>query len=329
LEASRGVSWRFGLTRPILALGVVLVACPATAQQPTTGVARIGQLQSGPLGPATRRALREGLADLGWIEGRDLGREVRTVDDSGQTLSSLATELVRARVQVIVAANTYAVRAAKEATAAIPIVGIGVLESLVGSLAHPESNVTGLVTIPPESRGKQIEALKEAVPRISHVAYIAEAPPGSPELAASVAEIGRSLRLTLLPFGVRAPPEIQAALREALGRRVDALAVVDTPLLSDHRTEIVAFATKHRLPSVAMFSAFVESGFLMSYGTNIPQLYRRAAYYVDRLLKGARPGDLPVEQPTQFDLVLNLKTAKALGLTIPPSVLARTSRVIE
>jgi ABC-type uncharacterized transport system substrate-binding protein len=238
-------------------------------------------------------------------------------------------ELAAARVQVILAANTFAVRAAKEATSTIPIVGIGSLEGLVARLGRPEGNVTGLVAIPSESSGKHVDLLKEAVPGISRVAYFTEAPPGSPALAERAASIGRSLQITVHPFSVSRPDELDAAFRVALERRLDAVAVVDTPFMAAQRARLVDFVTKHRLPSASLFSPFPESGFLMSYGTNIPALYRRAAHYVDRILRGARPADLPVELPTKFDLVVNLRTAKALGLTVPQSWLVRADRVVE
>jgi putative ABC transport system substrate-binding protein len=312
-----------------LTVGFLVTAQETGGQQPP-GVARLGVLISGPRATYGTNALQDGLAELGWVEGRNLVIEARFADDRAEErLVALAAELMRANVQVIFAANHVAARAMKGVNGVIPIVSIGALAPLVGSLARPQGNVTGLVAIPPESSGKQIELLKEAAPKISRVAYFVESPPGNPQRAARAAAIGRSLGLTVHSFGVRTADEIEAALRDALGLRVDALAIGETPFLVAHRARITDFVAKHRLPAVSTFSGFPESGFLMSYGTNLPQLYRRAAYYVDRLLKGAKPADLPVEQPTKFDLVVNLRTAKTLGLTIPPSVLQRADRVIE
>jgi len=311
--------------------GSLLTAPLAAEAQAPTSAARIGVLSSGPasLQGQAHKAFLGAMAELGWLEGRNLVVESRYAEGRPESLNTLATELVRARVQVILASNTFAVIAAKEATPTVPIVGIGTLERLVQNLGRPEGNVTGLVTIPLEAWGKQVELLKEAAPKISRVAYLVEGAPGSPEPAARAAAIGRSLQLTLHPLAVRQSDQLNPAFRTALERRVDGLALVDTPFLSAHRGQIVDFVAKHKLPSVSMFSGFAEAGFLLSYGTNIPALYRRAAHYVDRVLKGAKPADLPIERPTKFDLVINLKTAKALGLTIPPSLLLRADQVIE
>ena len=313
----------------LLSFALVTLAGPpaATAQAPT-GVARIGVLISGPLLEG-QKAFHSAMAELGWVVGRNLVVESRHAAERAEGLNTLAAELVRARVQVILAANTFAVIAAKEATATIPIVGIGSLERLVANLGRPEGNVTGLVTVPLEIYGKQVELLKEAAPKISRVAYLVEGDPRNPELATRSADIGRALQLTLYPMAIRQSDQLDRVFRETLERHVDGLAIVDTPFLAANRQPIVAFVAKHKLPSVAMFSGFAEAGVLMAYGTNIPALYRRAAHHVDKILKGAKPADLPVERPTKFDLVVNAKTAKALGLTLPASLLLRADRVIQ
>src|SRR5262245_15040685 len=217
----------------VVALGLLVLALLAGAQPPA-GTARIGVLLSGtPRGGFM--AFQEALAGLGWIEGRNLQIESRIAEGGVEGLAPLAAQLVAARVQVILAANTYGVRAAKEATSTIPIVGIGSLEGLVGSLARPEGNLAGLVTIPPEPPGTPVGLLQEAVPKISRVAYFAEVPPGSPQLAERAAAIGNVLQITVQPFGVRRVEDFDAAFRLALERRVDAVAVVDSPFLSSQR----------------------------------------------------------------------------------------------
>jgi ABC-type uncharacterized transport system substrate-binding protein len=317
----------------VMALGTLWLVSRAPAlqarEQEPAPVARVGVLGSGPQPMGGLQAFREALAELGWVEGRNLHIESRFAGGSGENVAALAAELIDAKVQVILAAPSHAIRAAKEATTTIPIVGVGVVERFVTNLARPEGNVTGLVTIPVESWGKHLELLKEAVPSISRVAYFVDAQPGDPELAARAAALGQSLRLTVHPFGVSTADELQAAMQEAEARRVDAVAVVDTPFLAAHRRRIVRWVLRNKLPAVSLFPAYPEQGFLMSYGTNIVELYGRAARYVDRVLKGAAPADLPVEQPTKYDLVVNLKAAKFLGLTIPQKVVQRANRLIQ
>jgi putative ABC transport system substrate-binding protein len=311
-------------------LGLVsIVPALQAREQELAPVARIGVLSAGPEPMGGLQAFRETLAELGWVEGRNLHIESRFAAGSGENLAALAAELVDAKVQVILAAPSHGVRAATDATTTIPIVGIGMIERFVVNLARPEGNVTGMITIPAESWGKHLELLKEAVPGISHVAYFVDAPPGNPDLAARTAALGQSLRLTVHPFGVSSDDELKAALREALARRVDAVAVLDTPFFAAHRRRMVRFVLGNKLPAVSLFSAYAEAGFLMSYGTNISDLYRRAARYVDRVLKGATPADLPVEQPTKYDLVVNLKAARFLGLTLPQTVVQRANRLIQ
>src|SRR5262245_48087975 len=275
------------------------------------------------------RAFRETLAELGWVEGRNLHIESRFAGGSGENVAALAAELVAAGVQVIVAAPSSGIRAAKEATTTVPIVGIGMVERFVTNLARPEGNVTGVITIPAESWGKHLELLKEAVPSISQVAYFVDAQPGDPALAARAAALGQSLRLTVHPFGVSTEGELQAALQEALARRVDAVAVMDTPFFAAQRRRLTRFVLRNKLPAVSLYPAYPEAGFLISYGTNIVELYGHAARYVDRVLKGAAPADLPVEQPTKYDLVVNLKAARFLGLTVPQKVAQRANRLIQ
>jgi putative ABC transport system substrate-binding protein len=279
-------------------------------------------------------AFRYGLRELGYTEGKDIIIEWRFAEGKLDRLRKLAVELVRLKVAVIVAAGSPGTPAAKEATNTIPIVmtseddpvGIG----LVASLAHPGGNITGLSTLAPELSGKRLELLKEVVPGLSHVAVLGTSTrPGHTqvlhenELAAAV------LKLKLQYLDVLDSKDLQNAMRAASKEHADAVLTLTSPFLLSERAQLAELAARNRLPVMYHQSQYVQAGGLMSYGVNLLDLDRRAAKYVDKILKGAKPADLPVEQPKKFEFIINLKAAKQIGLTIPPNVLARADRVIR
>jgi putative ABC transport system substrate-binding protein len=307
------------------------------AAQPAGKMARVAYLSASSAASATWgvEAFRQGLRELGYIEGRHILIEYRWADGRFDRLPALAAELARLKVDVIVASNTPAALAAKHVTSTIPIVtvtsGDPVGSGLVATLAHPGGNVTGLSLFPTlEISGKQLELLKEAFPTVSHVAGLAN--PANPPTAGLLTETelaARALGLRLRVLHVREPKDFDDAFTMMKNERVPALLVIADPLVNDNRGRIVAFAATHRVPAIYPYRTFVDAGGVMSYGVDLSDLSRRAATYVDRILKGAKPADLPIEQPTKFELVVNLKTAKALGLTIPSSLLLRADHVIQ
>ncbi len=318
--------------------GGTLVASRALAQQGAKP-SRIGYLSlNAPANPHLRAAFRQGLHDLGYVEGRDVVIEFR--DAGGQTdrLPGLAAELVALRVDVVVTAGgTPTALAAMQTTATVPIVFSSasdpVTDGLVTSLARPGGNITGFSNIKPELVAKCLEQLKQAVPRASRVAVLWQ-PGGSGERTdkdmLKRAEIAaRELRVRPQFLEARGPGDLDRAFSEMTRARADALAVLANAMFVSARKRLVELVAKNRLPAVYSWREIVDAGGLMSYGPSLVDQYRRAAIYADKILKGAKPGDLPVEQPTKFELVINLKTAKALGLTIPSSVLARADQVIE
>ena len=324
--------------RALLAASTVaLVAAPlAVAAQPTGSVARIGLLDPGTL--AARSSLwdtfRQGMRELGYVEGQNLTIEARGADGKPERLPVLATELVHLRVNVIVTTGSPSARAARQATATIPIVmatsadpvGLG----LVANLARPGGNVTGLTSQTRELSPKWLELARELVPGASHLALLGDA--GSAAYAAVVRETeaaARGIGVRLHHIGIRSAAELDGALGSLAAERPAVLLVNPDPALFEARRRLADLALKHRLPTVYGSREYAEAGGLMAYGANRAELYRRAATYVDRILKGAKPGDLPVEQPTKFELVVNLRTAKTLGLTIPPAILARADEVIQ
>jgi putative ABC transport system substrate-binding protein len=320
-----------------LALGLFVSPLGADAQQ-TTKPARIGYLATGGNLPQPTEAFRRGLHDLGYVEGRNILTEYRSAEGKPERLPVLASELIALKVDVIVAAGgTSAALAAKQATKTIPIVfpavGDPVTSGLIASLARPGGNLTGLALQSPELVGKCLEQIKEAVPWVSRVAVLWQ-PGNAPERAdkemLNEADLAAgALGLKLYVVKARGPDDFPRAFAEMKRRQVDALTVLSSPVFASERRRIAELAVKNRLPTVFAFRAYVDAGGLMSYGPNIADLFRRAATYVDKILKGAKPADLPVEQPTTFELVVNLKTAKALGLTIPSSMLGRANHVIE
>jgi putative ABC transport system substrate-binding protein len=319
-----------------LSLGT-LSAPLAAGAQPAAKIPRIGVF--GTVSSESPAAylfveLRQGLRDLGYIEGQNIAIEWRDLRGDARRFQPYADELVRLNVDVIVAAASATAAVAKRATSTIPIVmmsGDPIGEGLVNSLARPGGNVTGLSTLAPEVVGKQLELLKQALPRFSRVAILWN--PGNPFHAANVKEAEAATKaLGAQPqiVAVRTPGDLDRAFAEMTKAQAGALLVLaDAPVFVNSRARIADLAARSRLPAMYPRRDHVEAGGLMAYGTDRRQLFRRLATYVDKILKGAKPADLPVEQPTKFELVLNLKTAKALGLTIPPSILARADQVIE
>jgi putative ABC transport system substrate-binding protein len=311
---------------------VVLAPPPASDAQQRERVPRIGVLRSGSPPDPFVEAFRQGLRELGYAEGRNINIEYRWAEGRDERLPGLAADLVRLKVDVIVASSSAAV-AAKRATTAIPIVmpisSDPVRLGLVASLARPGGNVTGFASQNDELPGKWIELLKEAFPGISRVAVLWD--PEYDVGQSKASEIGaRSLGVRLQVLKGGRPDDFATAFAEAEKNRAGALVVLASPFFYAHRTRLVELAAKQRLPTIYHQKEFVVgSGGLMSYAANFHDLFRRAAGYVDRILKGAKPADLPVEQATKFELVINLKTAKALGLTIPPSLLLRADQVIR
>jgi putative ABC transport system substrate-binding protein len=313
-----------------------LLAAPRAAETQPGKVYRLGYLTtSGTLNSPYAEAFRQGLRDLGWVEGQNIVIEFRVAEGQLDRLPALATELVRLKVDVIVATPTPGALAAKSATATIPIVGISLTDpvglGLIPSLARPSGNVTGVsYSVAADIFGKDLELLREAVPKVRRVAVLANpAGPTHALILDNIKTAARSLGLPLLPVGAGGPGDFDGAFATMTREHVGAVLVVTDPTYIAHRARLADLATRNRLPSMFTQRADVEAGGLMSYGPSFAAMYRRAAGYVDKILKGAKPADLPVEQPTTFELVINLKTAKALGLTIPPSVLARADEVIE
>jgi putative ABC transport system substrate-binding protein len=317
--------------------GGLLAAPLAVEAQPVAKVPRIGVLGSGSRSDLSPRLdpFRQGLRELGWVEGQNIAMEYRFAEGRYDRLPDLAAELVRLRVDLIVAVPTAAVVAAKNATATIPIVMISVGDpvglGLVASLARPGGNATGLsYSAGLEIFSKQLELLKETVPKVRRVAVLSNpAHPAHPLQIREVNIAARSLGLQLQLLEARGPNEFDGAFAAMAKERVEALLVVVDAMFILHRTRLADLAARSRLPAVYGTRESVEAGGLMSYGPSVRDLFRRSATFVDKILKGAKPGDLPVEQPTQFELVINLKTAKALGLRIPQSLLQRADEVIQ
>ena len=323
-----------------LAVGALLFALciSASAQQPKK-VTRIGYLSSlDPARESTRsEPIRLALRALGYIEGQNIAIEYRYAEGKRDRLPELAAELVRLKVDIIVvSAGGNWVRSVKNATKTIPIVMVGVgadpVEAgLIESLARPGGNVTGVTTLSTELGGKRLELLKDAVPKIANVAFLYE--PANPASVREVKELlpvaARALGLTLQPWEVRDAGGFERVFAALNKERPDGLYVSSGPLVRAHQKRIVGLTLKSRLPSMYYDREFVDAGGLMSYGADLADSYRRVAYYVDRILKGAKPADLPVEQPMKFELVINLKAAKQIGLTIPQSLLYRADKVIK
>ena len=319
----------------ITLLGGSAVAWPLIARaQQATKLRRIGILSPELPPPGFLEAFRQGLRELGYVEGQNIAFEIRSAEGYGQRLAALANHLVELKVDVIVAVNTQSVQAAKKASTTIPIVMTRIADpvksGLVRSLSKPGGNITGLSFMVDELSGKRLALLKEAFPGVSRVAVLWYEPnPGADIAVGAIKAASRELGLGLLLLPVHGRGELIEAFQVATRGRIEALIVIEDVVATQHRVEILNLAATHSLAVVSQYRAFAEAGALLAYGPNTAAMYRRAAYYVDRILKGADAGDLPVEQPTKFDLAINLKTAKALGVTIPPTLLARADEVIE
>ena len=322
----------------VLALSALLLALSdsAVAQQPKK-IPRIGVLRSGsPSSHASEReALRQGLRELGYLEGKNILIEYRYAEGKREQWPELAAELVRLKVDVIVVGGVGVTQATRQATSTIPIVvgGAGdlVKAGLVGSLAKPGGNITGSTEISPDLSGKRLELLKEVLPKASRVAVL-----WYPSVGLTDDDEVRETETAARQFGVKVqlvevkvPDEFDAAYRAIAKQQLNAVIIIQGSFTLFHRRQLVELAVKNRLPSVCESARFADEGCLLSYGADVLYLYRRAAVFVDKILKGAKPADLPVEQPTKFELVINLKTAKQIGLTIPPNVLARADKVIR
>jgi ABC-type uncharacterized transport system substrate-binding protein len=315
----------------LLAVGVV-----ADAQQPAK-IPRIGYLTNAPLSviSTNRDVFRQGLRELGYIEGKNIIFEWRSGEQSRERQRAMAAELVRLKVDVIIAGGSGDIRAAKEATSTIPIVmvnsGDAVASGFVASLARPGGNITGLSTLRPELMGKRLELLKEILPKLSRLALFMGLSAGdaaqiSKELDAAAGAVGVKLQ----PLDIQVGTDFESAFRAALKERADAALVrVGGPILDPQRKHVAELAVKNRLPVMYESADEVQAGGLISYGISDADLYRRAATFVDKILRGRTPAELPVEQPTKFELFINLKAAKQIGLTIPPNVLVRADRVIR
>jgi putative ABC transport system substrate-binding protein len=304
---------------------------PAEAQQPGK-IPRIGYLAGAASGPSP--AFLQGLRDLGYVEGKNIAFVFRTTEGKNERYSDLAAELVRLNVDIIVVGGNTGIRAAKKTTSAIPIVMTNVGDpvglGLVANLARPGGNITGLSQMSPVLTGKRVELLKEILPKVTRVAFIWD--PANPGMTLRFKEAQAAappVGITLQSLQVRSSSELATVFAAATKEHAEAL-MVPAPIADRYERQIVDFAGKERLPwTCDTMKSVVQAGCLMAYGPSYPDLHRRAATYVDKILKGAKPADLPVEQPTKFELVINLKAAKQIGLTIPPNVLARADRVIR
>ncbi len=312
----------------------VLVAPLAAEAQPAGKVPRIGVLVSNTQAATSTQleAFRQELRERGYVEGQNIAIQYRYGDGNLDRLPKLAAELVALNVNLIVTSGTSPTRAAQRATRTIPIVmtlvGDPITSGFIASLARPSGNITGLTQMAAELGGKRLELLKQAFPKVSRVAVLVD--PGVTGALQNMQTAAAALGVTLLPLEVRGPdPNLEGAFRTATSERAGALLVAPGPATELDRKRVVDLAAKSRLPAMFGPREFVDLGGLMSYAPSYPDLFRRAAIYVDKILKGAKPADLPVEQPTKFELVINLKTAKALGLTIPQSVLVRADEVIQ
>jgi len=299
--------------------------------QPRSTVPRIGILT--PAAEASTplwEAFRHGLRDLGYVEGQTIVLEYRFAAGQNERLPALAAELVQLQVDVMVTNSGPGAQAAKDATKTIPIVTTTSGHYVAASLAQPGGNITGLTLMAPELGGKRLDLLKEALPNVSRVAVLWNAGnPVSPDELCEVEATARGLGLQLQTLAIRHPDELASVFAAMTREGAEALIALADAVFWNHRTRVVALAAQHRLPAVFDAREFAEAGGLMTYGPSVPDSYRRAAVYVDKILKGTKPADLPVEQPVKFELVINLKTAKALGMTMPPSLLLLADEVIQ
>jgi ABC-type uncharacterized transport system substrate-binding protein len=320
----------------ILVTGLLFAVAVVAEPQQAKKVRRVGVLvgASAPAVATRVEAFRQGLRDLGYVEGKNIVIEYRYAEGKTDRLPALAAELVRLKVEVIVTAGPVSTRPAKQATVTIPIVMASdddpIGSGFAASLARPGGNITGLSSLSPEISGKQLELLKEIVPKLSRVGVFGDVTrPGTAQSLREINVAADAFRVQLQYLEVRELKDIDAAFRAANKQQADAILVLGSAVLLSRRRQVVDLAIKSQLPAIYRNLEFVEDGGLMAYGVSIPDLFRRAATYVDKILKGANPGDLPIEQPKKFELVINLKAAKQIGLTIPPTVLARADKVIK
>jgi putative tryptophan/tyrosine transport system substrate-binding protein len=320
----------------LITLCLPALLSPAVTRAQPVKIPRIGFLiTSSPSAMAPRlEAFRHGLRELGYAEGKDIVIEQRYGEGSSDQLAALAAELAHLKVDVLVTSGPTATRPAQQATSTIPIVMTfdddPVGSGFVASLARPGGNITGLSTLAPEISGKRLELLKETLPRLGRVAVVGTSSRRGVAQAMKEMELAAAaFRLKLEFLDISDPKGIESMFRAAAKARADAVLVLQSPIFNSYRADIAELAVKSRIPTVYPASQYVVDGGLMSYGVSIADLDRRAASYVDRILKGAKPADLPVEQPTKFELIINMKTAKQIGLTIPPAVLARAHKVIR
>jgi putative tryptophan/tyrosine transport system substrate-binding protein len=336
MHSLRRQSWKMLVTsttlQALVGLACGLLATLAADAQPPGRVPRVGVLTFGGPGTPGVEAFRQGLRELGYVEGTSIALEFRHAERKPDLAPEFAAELVRLPVDVLVTTGSEGIRALQRETSTIPIVGATIGDAVdagfVKSLARPGGNVTGLSFLSTELSAKRLELLKEALPALTRVAVIRD-PRSLAGQVRATETTARSLGLRLQILEVRGPGEFEGAFAAAKEARAEGLSVLGSPILSAHRKALVELAAKHRLPAIYFWREFVEDGGLMSYAPSLSDLWRRTATYVDKILKGAKPADLPVEQPTKFELVVNLRTAKALGLTIPPSILVRADQVIE
>jgi putative ABC transport system substrate-binding protein len=319
----------------LVTLILALLAVPLAAEaQPAAKGYRIGLLETGALRPRPWAAFKERMRELGYVEGQTAAFEPRWADGQLDRLPGLTAELLRLKVDVIVTAGSQAAQAAKSATTTVPIVmatgGDPVGLGLVDSLARPGGNVTGMTTLSRELSGKRLEVFREALPGVSRMGMLWQRTSKIDALLRSETEqAAQTLGISLRAHGVDGPDDFDRALAAIVAERGGAVLVATSPMFLGNRRPLADLALRHRLPTMFAFREYVEAGGLMAYGPNYADLFQRAAGYVDRILKGAKPATLPIEQPTKFELIISMKTAKALGLTIPPAVFARADEVIE
>jgi putative tryptophan/tyrosine transport system substrate-binding protein len=315
---------------------LLFALCVSAQTQQPTKVPRIGFLIASSPSPVAARleAFRQGLRELGYVEGKSIVIDYRWAEGKVDRMPDLAAQLIGLKVDIILSTGSQSTRAGKEATSTIPIVmgfdSDPVGNGFVASLSRPGGNITGLSTLAPEISGKQLELLKESVPGLSRVAVFGTSTqPGNAQALKEIELAAGTLGTKFQFLDVVGPQDTEAAFRAAGKGRADAVLVLNSPVFNSQRTQIIDLAAKNRLPTIYWAPEFVEAGGLMTYSVSFPDLFRRAATYVDKILKGTKPADLPVEQPKKFDFIINLKPAKQIGLTIPPSVLARADRVIR
>jgi putative tryptophan/tyrosine transport system substrate-binding protein len=323
------------MTRRLIELLVTLIlgllVAPLAAEAQPGGVPRIGVLQV--LQNENVTAFVQALRDLGYVDGQNVLIETRFYGDMLDQLPTLANELVTLKCDVILAAAPYAIRAATSATSTIPIVGIDLESDPVASgwarsLSHPGGNLTGVFLDLPELGGKQLQLLTEAVPGLSRVGVLWDATIGDVQFRATAAA-ARAAGVPLRSLAIQRVEEVKDAFARAAREGQHGVVILSSPLINAQRSQITSLALKMRLPTISLFTLFPRSGGLMAYGPNLPDMYKRAAAYIDKILKGAKPADLPIERPTTFELVLNLKTAQALGLSLPPTLLFQADEVIR